>query len=72
LRNCELLGFDVNLDDTHYFIGHETVIRRQVGSRMGPISFATFSFLTKIASRAPDFFRIPQDRLLEVGFRLEI
>jgi KUP system potassium uptake protein len=31
-----------------------------------------FAFLSRIASRAPDFFRIPQDRLLEVGFRLEI
>ncbi len=33
LRNCELLGFDVNLDDTHYFIGHETV--RLPGARRG-------------------------------------
>jgi KUP system potassium uptake protein len=72
LKNCELLGFEVNLDDTHYFIGHETVIRRSEGSRMAPVSFAIFSFLSKIASRAPDFFRNPQDRLLEVGFRVEI
>jgi KUP system potassium uptake protein len=39
---------------------------------MGPVSFAIFSFLTRIASRAPDFFRIPQDALIEVGFRVEI
>jgi hypothetical protein len=39
---------------------------------MGIDSFAVFSFLTRIASCAPDFFRIPQDRLSEVGFRLEI
>jgi hypothetical protein len=29
-------------------------------------------YLMRIASRAPDFFRIPQDRLSEVGFRVEI
>ena len=72
LRNCELLGFDADLDDAHYFISHERVIRRAKGSRMSAASFAVFSFLTRIASRAPDFFRIPQDRLSEVGFRVEI
>jgi KUP system potassium uptake protein len=72
LRNCELLGFDADLDDAHYFIGHESVIRRTHGAGLGVVPFAVFAFLTRIASRAPDFFRIPQDRLSEVGFRLEI
>jgi KUP system potassium uptake protein len=72
LKNCELLGFDADLEAAHYFVGHETVIRRRHGSRMGAVSFAVFAFLTRIASRAPDFFRIPQDRLSEVGFRVEI
>jgi KUP system potassium uptake protein len=72
LKNCELLGFPADLDDVHYFVGHETVIRRARGSRIGPVSFAIFAFLTKIASRAPDFFRIPPDNLSEVGFRVEI
>ena len=72
LRNCEMLGFTADLQNVHYFIGHETVIRRAAGSKMGPVSFAIFAFLTKIASRAPDFFHIPQDTLSEVGFRVEI
>src|ERR1700733_4655750 len=38
LRNCELLGFEADLDNVHYFIGHETVIRRHKGSEMGPVS----------------------------------
>ena len=72
LRNCELLGFDVDFDHVHYYIGHEVVVRRPENSAMGQISFAIFAFLTRIASRAPDFFRIPHDGLSEVGFRLEI
>ena len=39
---------------------------------MGPVSFAIFAFLTRIASRAPDFFRIPHEGLSEVGLRVEI
>jgi KUP system potassium uptake protein len=71
LRNCELLGFDVDVDHVHYYFGHETV-RRAKESAMGPVSFAIFAFLTKIASRAPDFFKVPHEALSEVGFRVEI
>jgi KUP system potassium uptake protein len=72
LRNCELLGFEVDLDHVHYYIGHEIVVRRARNSAMGPVSFAIFAFLTRIASRAPDFFKIPSEGLSEVGFRIEI
>jgi len=72
LKNCQLLGFDVDLDHVHYYIGHEIVVRRPKNSTMGPASFALFAFLTKIASRAPDFFKIPHDGISEVGFHVEI
>jgi KUP system potassium uptake protein len=55
-----------------YYIGHEIVVRRAKDSAMGPIPFAIFAFLTKIASRAPDFFRIPHEGLSVVGFRVDI
>jgi KUP system potassium uptake protein len=72
LRNCELLGFEIDFDHVHYYIGHEIVVRSAKNSAMGPISFAIFAFLTRIASRAPDFFKIPSEGLSEVGFRVEI
>jgi KUP system potassium uptake protein len=39
---------------------------------MGPVSFPIFSFLNRISSRAPDFFKIPHDAIIEVGFRVEV
>jgi KUP system potassium uptake protein len=72
LINCNKLGFDADLDHKNYYIAHETVVRRDAGSSMGPISFAIFSFLNRIASRAPDFFKIPHDAIIEVGFRVEV
>jgi KUP system potassium uptake protein len=72
LINCNRLGFDADLDHKNYYIAHETIVRRDEGSSMGPISFAIFSFLNRIASRAPDFFKIPQDAIIEVGFRADI
>jgi KUP system potassium uptake protein len=72
LINCNKLGFEADLDHKNYYIAHETIVRRDTGSAMDPISFAIFSFLNRIASRAPDFFKIPQDAIIEVGFRVEI
>jgi KUP system potassium uptake protein len=72
LINCNRLGFDADLDHKNYYIAHETIVRRATSSSMGPMSFAIFSFLNRISSRAPDFFRIPQDAIIEVGFRVEI
>jgi len=72
LINCGKLGFDADLDHKNYYIAHETIVRRGTASCMEPVSFAIFSFLNRIASRAPDFFKIPQDAIIEVGFRVEI
>ena len=72
LINCNRLGFDADLDHKNYYIAHETIVRRDAASSMEPISFAIFSFLNRIASRAPEFFKIPHDAVIEVGFRVDI
>ena len=72
LINCNKLGFDADLDHKNYYVAHETIVRRDEGSAMEPVTFAVFSFLNRIASRAPDFFKIPQDAIIEVGFRVEV
>ncbi len=72
LENIKMLGFDVDLERKHYYLAHETILRREKNSAMGRIPFAIFSFLSKISSRAPDYFKIPHDGVIEVGFRVEI
>jgi KUP system potassium uptake protein len=72
LSNCKMLGFDADLDHKNYYLPHETIVRRETGSCMGPVNFAIFSFLNRIASRIPDFFKIPNDAVIEVGFRVEL
>jgi KUP system potassium uptake protein len=72
LINCNRLGFDADLDHKNYYLAHETIVRREQESAMDPVSFAVFSFLNRIASRAPDFFKIPHDAVIEVGFRVGI
>jgi KUP system potassium uptake protein len=72
LTNCSKLGFDADLDHKNYYLAHETIVRRATGSAMAAIPFATYSFLNRISSRAPDFFKIPHDAVIEVGFRVDI
>lgn len=72
LINCSKLGFDADLDHKNYYLAHETIVRRAANSSMQPIPFGIFSFLNRISSRAPDFFKIPHDAVIEVGFRVEV
>jgi KUP system potassium uptake protein len=72
LKNCKMLGFEVDLEHVHYYIAHEIVVRRARNSAMAAVPFAIYAFLARIASRAPDFFKIPHERVLEVGFHIEI
>jgi KUP system potassium uptake protein len=72
LINCNKLGFDADLDHKNYYIAHETIVRRETQSSMDPVSFGVFSLLNRIASRAPDFFKIPHDAVIEIGFRVGI
>ncbi len=72
MENVQLLGFDSDLDRKHYYLAHETVVRREKNSAMWRFPFAVFSLLSKISSRAPDYFKIPSDGVIEVGFRIEI
>ena len=72
LKSCKMHGFEVDLDQVHYYIAHEIVVRRARKSAMAAVPFAIYAFLTRIASRAPDFFKLPHDRVLEVGFHIEL
>jgi KUP system potassium uptake protein len=67
-----MLGFEVDLEHVHYYIAHEIVVRRARNSAMAAVPFAIYAFLARIASRAPDFFKIPHEGVLEVGFHIEI
>ena len=72
LRNCKALGLEIDLGHVYYYIAHEIVVRRAKNPAMAAIPFAIFAFLARIASRAPDFFKIPREDLSEVGFHIDI
>jgi KUP system potassium uptake protein len=72
LRGCEAFGLKVDLDTTTYYLARETLIPSLARSGMVLWREKLFAFMTRNALPATDFFRIPPERVIELGIRLEI
>jgi KUP system potassium uptake protein len=64
-------GLDVDLDDVIYFLGRETIIvTRQQG--MATWRERLFVLMARNAVRATAFFRLPPERVVELGVQVEM
>ena len=62
---------DFPLDDTTFFLGRERLIST-TRPGMSPWREAIFAFMSRNALQATFYFRIPPDRVIEVGSQVEI
>jgi len=71
LQSCEAKGMGFEMMDTTFFVSRETVI---ASDRAGMALWRDklFSYLGRNASSATAFFRIPGNRLIELGTQVEI
>ena len=71
LERCEAKGMGFDMMDTTFFISRETVVATD---RPGMPLWRDklFAFLSRNASSATAFFRIPGNRLIELGTQVEI
>ena len=71
LDRCEAKGLNFDMMDTTFFISRETVVATD---RPGMPLWRDklFAFLARNASSATAFFRIPGNRLIELGTQVEI
>jgi KUP system potassium uptake protein len=72
LRGCESLGLKVNLDSTTFYLARETLIPSVKLPGMMLWREKLFSFMTRNALPATDFFRIPPERVVELGIQIEL
>ena len=68
VRCAARFGFDP--DDAIYFIGRETVIPR--GSRLGRIPGVIYRILHRNATGSSAYFRLPPERVFEIGMQIGI
>ena len=71
LECCEQQGLVTKQDDVSYYLGRETLLTT---GRSGMASWrkAIFAFLSRNARPATHFFRIPPNRVIEIGIRVEL
>jgi KUP system potassium uptake protein len=71
LALCRVGGFRFNLMDTSFFVGREKVVAKGPSGIMLPIK-KLFVLLSDLALDATEFFRIPVNRIVELGGQVEI
>jgi KUP system potassium uptake protein len=71
LRAAQDKGLAIDIDDVTYFLGRETIL---VTHRRGMAVWREklFVFMTRNAVRATAFFRLPAERVVELGVQIEI
>lgn len=72
LSEIEQPGFVFNLDEATFFLGRETIIATEKHSGMSRWREKLFGLMSKNARSATAFFRIPPNRVVELGEQVEI
>jgi potassium transporter len=55
-----------------YYVGHETVTRRQDGGGLPRWQEEMFAFMERNASHVTDYFNLPSDQVVEIGRQIAI
>jgi KUP system potassium uptake protein len=71
LALCRVGGFRFNLMETSFFVGHEKIVAKRPSGIMLPFK-KLFVLLSNVALDATEFFRIPVNRIVELGGQVEI
>jgi KUP system potassium uptake protein len=71
LALCRVGGFRFNLMDTSFFVGREKIIAKRPSGLLLPVK-KLFVLLSNVALDATEFFRIPINRIVELGGQLEL
>lgn len=71
LESLNHQGIEFKVMQTSYFLGRETMVPASV-PRLGFVRRALFLFMSRNALTATEFFRIPSDRVVELGVRIAI
>ena len=71
LLQCSRHGLELDTMSTSYFIARQTVIPR-VGSGMALWRESLFATISRNARDAADYYRVPANRVIELGTQVEI
>jgi KUP system potassium uptake protein len=72
LEKLREMGCEVDLEDVTYYVGRETVVARADGQGIPKWRELIFAAMERNAAQVTDFFRLPVDRVVEIGRQVAI
>jgi KUP system potassium uptake protein len=72
LRLAEELGLEIDLERITYFVGRESIIPTDEVPGMRLWRERLFAFLSRNAMGATTFYKLPPDRVIELGLQVQI
>jgi len=72
LAQSKSLGCAIDIADVTYYVGHETVIRREDGMGLTGWQERLFATMERNALHVSDFFSLPHDQVVEIGRQVAI
>ena len=72
LAASKALGCTIDLDDVTYYVGHETVVRREDAMGLPAWQERFFAVMERNAVHVSDFFSLPTDQVVEIGRQVSI
>jgi KUP system potassium uptake protein len=72
LAVSKLLGCTIDLSDVTYYVGHETVVRREDDRGLPAWQERLFAAMERNAVHVSDFFFLPHDQVVEIGRQVAI
>jgi KUP system potassium uptake protein len=72
LEAIKIKGVEIPLQDITFFLGRETLIAARRHGGMALWREHVFSFMSRNAFRATQFFQIPPEQVIEIGSQIEL
>jgi len=72
LQEAKERGCNISLDDVTYYVGRGTVVSREDGAGLPGWLEGVFAAMYRNAATVTDFFRLPADRVVEIGRQIAI
>ncbi len=72
LKLCNEIGLEIDLDNTTYFLGRETILDSDNVEGLSSWRVHLFAFLSRNAMLATAHFHIPAERVIELGVQIEL
>lgn len=70
LRLCHQFGLDIDLDNTTFYVGRESLIATDAVPGMAVWRERLFAFMARNAVPASHHYRLPSDRVVELGIQI--